>query len=65
MAKITITQDPKKKADIVLNINSGIITSNKDLVIRTEGDFDKPGKAAEIILMKIEAGQRDGNKKKG
>ena len=56
MAKVTITKDSRKKADVILNNTNGTIEFSKDVIVRVDGDDDSPCKAAKLILAKIKAG---------
>jgi len=62
MAKVTVTKDSRKKADMIINNDNGIITFTKDIVVRMDGNDKNPCKAAKMILGKIEAGKdKDGD----
>lgn len=62
MSKVTITKDSRKKADVIVDANTGNITFSKDVIVRTDGNDDNPCKAAKIVLMKIKAGAESGDK---
>lgn len=63
MAKVSVTKDSRTKADVIVDANTGTITFTKDTKVRVDGDDDNLCKAAKIVLMKIKAGGKDGDKK--
>ena len=60
MAKIIITNDSRKKCDLIIG-KAGVITNDgqKNLVVRIDDDDDNPCKATRIIVGKILAGGGD------